>query len=473
MARKPVSNAYKMNPLTQSYAHRISTSAEHQVPEAVESVVVLGFTDTIGVMLAGAREEAVCVLARWALEQGGAPRSRSVCGTPGLPAAQAALINATAAHALDYDDFAFSNHPSAVLVPAILAAADAHPAPVTGATLIRAYAIGYEVWCDVFVRERDLYYDKGWHPTSVLGTLGAAAAASVVWGLDARQCSDALALAASNAGGIFENFGTMAKPYHGGRAASVGVTAAAMARHGLHASASAIEGSRGLLHAFSPLGNVDLERPAPGPDDWSIATRRLNIKKYPVVGAAQRCVDAILALQRQSPVDPASVARIVAHVSERHAAVMPYHLPQDALQAKFSLEYAIVGALVHGAMGFAELQDAMVRDPAAQSLMARVQTVTTDAFEPDWRDAAPFDQVHLHLHDGSMVSTPRVRRATGHADTPLAPHEVHAKFIGCTQHAGLGADSAEALYQSLQRLGQLRSAREIPLPHPAAVENQS
>jgi len=456
--------------LTQAYAQRIATGRARPVPQAVASVAVLGFTDAIGVMLAGAREGAVLALVRWAGEQGGAMQSRSVCGPARLPAMQAALVNATAAHALDYDDFAFSNHPSAVLVPTVLAAADAHGAAVSGATMLRAYAIGYEVWCDVFLRERDLYYDKGWHPTSVLGTLGAAAAASVVWGLDTRQCRDALALAASNAGGIFENFGTMAKPYHGGRAASVGIAAAAMARHGLHASHTAIEGKHGLLRAFSPRGNVDLDRAAPGHDDWQMATRRLNIKKYPVVGAAQRCIDAVLALNRQGAPAPASVRHIVAHVSERHAAVMPCHLPQDALQAKFSLEYAIVGSLLYGAMGFAELQDAMVLNPAVQDLMARVQTVTTDAFEPDWRDAAPFDQVHLHLQDGSTVSTLPIRRATGHADTPLAPEEIHAKFIGCTRHAGLADAAAEALYQSLQRLGQLNSPQEIPLPAPASQE---
>jgi len=460
-----------MTELTQAYAERISTCGGRPLPDDVTSVAVLGFTDAIGVMLAGAREDAVGALARWAAEQGGSAQARSVCGPARLPATQAALVNATAAHALDYDDFAFSNHPSAVLVPAVLAAADAHGAAVSGATMIRAYAIGYEVWCDVFLRERDLYYDKGWHPTSVFGTLGAATAASVVWGLDTRQSRDALALAASNAGGIFENFGTMAKPYHGGRAASVGISAAAMARHGLHASPTAIEGKRGLLRAISPHGNVDLERLAPGPDDWQMATRRLNIKKYPVVGAAQRCIDAVLALHRQGSPDPASVRQIVAHISERHAAVMPYHLPQDALQAKFSLEYAIVGSLVYGAMGFAELQDAMVLNPAVQALMARVQTVTTDTFEPDWRDAAPFDQVHLHLHHGATISTPPIRRATGHADTPLAPEEIRAKFLGCTRHAGLADESAEALYQSLQRLGQLTSVREIPLPAPAGQES--
>lgn len=450
-----------MTALTQAYADRIARAPATAVPPEVAEVAVLGFTDAIGVMLAGAGEEAVRALARWAEEQGGAAQSRCVALTRRCPAAQAALINATAAHGLDYDDFAFSNHPSAVLVPTILAAADAHAAPIPGSTLVRAYAIGYEIWCDAFTREADLYYDKGWHPTAVLGTLGAAAACCVVWGLDADRSRDALALAASNAGGIFENFGTMAKPYHGGRAAAVGVTAAAMARHGLRASATAIEGARGMLRAFSPQGRVDLQRPAPEPGHWQIARRRLNIKKYPVVGAAQRCIDAMLALRRAGAPDPADVERIVAHVSERHAAVMPYHLPQDALQAKFSLEYAVVGTLVHGAMGFDQLQDACVLAPQVQALMARVQTVTTDAYEPDWRDAAPFDQVHLHLRDGTVRSTPPVRRATGHADTPLAPDEIRAKFLGCTRHAGLDDALARALHDDLQRLPTLDDARHL------------
>jgi 2-methylcitrate dehydratase PrpD len=453
-----------MTPLTQAYAKRIADSAYHQVPADVQDVAVLGFTDAVGVMLAGAGEDAVGALARWAQSQGGVAQSRSVAGVARIPAAHAALINATAAHALDYDDFAFSNHPSAVLVPTVLAAADAHPTVVSGATLVRAYAIGYEVWADIFLREKDLYYDKGWHPTAVLGTLGAAAATCVVWGLNMQQSRDALALAASNAGGIFENFGTMAKPYHGGRAASVGITAAAMAAHGLQASPSAIEGRHGLLRAFSPNGNVDLERPAPAPGTWQMAGRRLNIKKYPVVGAAQRGIDAMLALTRQTRIDLTSVVRIVAHVSERHAAVMPYHLPQDALQAKFSLEYALVSALLYGSVAFDELQDARVRAPQAQDLMARVQTVTTDAFEPDWRDAAPFDQVHVHLRDGTVLSTPQVRRATGHADTPLSSGEIHAKFMGCMRHAGVDATAGEAIYQSLQSLCDLPSAGDIPLP---------
>lgn len=185
-------------PLTQAYADFVADSATWAMPPEIQEVVVLGFTDAIGVMLAGARENAVSILTQWALMQGGQSHARVVSCQDALPTAQAALINATAAHALDYDDFAFSNHPSAVLVPTILAVADARPA--SGATMARAYAVGYEVWADLFLREKDLYYDKGWHPTAILGTVGAAAAAAVVQGLSATQTRHALALAASSAG---------------------------------------------------------------------------------------------------------------------------------------------------------------------------------------------------------------------------------------------------------------------------------
>lgn len=452
----------KISPLTRQYAAFVAQSASRPLPAEVCEVATLGFTDAVGVMLAGAREDAVQTLCRWAAGQGGHPHARVVGQTERQGSAQAALINATAAHALDYDDFAFSNHPSAVLVPTILAVADACPVP--GATLARAYAVGYEVWADVFLREKDLYYDRGWHPTSVLGPLGAAAAASVVLGLGEDQVAHALALAASNASGIFENFGTMAKPYHGGRAAMAGVTAAGMAAAGLQASPTALEGRHGLLRAISPYGQVDLSTPMHSGESWRVAALRLNIKKYPVVGAAQRGIEAVLGLNRQQRVLPGEVVRIVAHVSERHAAVMPYHRPQDALQAKFSLEFALACALVHDSVGFAELRDEVVQDPRIQGLMDCVQIQTTDAFEPGWRDAAPFDQVFVHLADGRVLASPQVRRATGHADTPLSAAEVRAKFMGCLAHAGVAPELADALHARLQGLTGLSGPADIPLP---------
>jgi 2-methylcitrate dehydratase PrpD len=143
---------------------------------------------------------------------------------------------------------------------------------------------------------------------------------------------------------------------------------------------------------------------------------------------------------------------------------MPYHLPQNALEAKFSLEFAIASALRHNAVGFNELQDAVVLDPAIQALMRCITLETTSAFEPDWRDAAPFDQVTVHLQNGTTVSTSPVRRATGHADTPLSEGDVHAKFMGCVRHAQIDTAVGEKLYQSLQQLVALADSADIPLP---------
>jgi len=448
--------------LTRRYASFVASAAHCAPPPATLEVARLGFTDCLGVMLAGAQEDAVQCLRRHVQEQGATPRSRIVGSTQRVGAVQAALVNATAAHAMDYDDFAFSNHPSAVLVPTILAVADAHGA--SGQRMAAAYLAGYEVWADLMLREPDLFYDRGWHPTAVLGPIGAAAAAAVVMGLNETMSRHALALAASDSGGVFENFGTMAKPWHGGRAAAAGVNAASLAAGGLSASATAIEGKHGLARALSPQGRVDLDtEPALG-HHWRSAVMRLNIKKYPTVGASQRGIDAVLQLQQREPIDPQRVRKIVAHISERHAAVMPYHLPQDALQAKFSLEFALACALVHRAVGFAQLADSVVRDPLLQQLMACVTIRTTAEFEPGWRDAAPFDVIDFTLDDGREVSTPRVRRASGHADTPLAPPQLWDKFVGCTRHALIPDASARLLFDAAQRLDTLAGVDNIAWP---------
>ena len=445
--------------LTRSYAEFVGAWRSTVFPPASLAVARLGFTDCTAVMLAGRNEDVVRKLQAFVAVQGGRPAARLLLGRQRASMIHAGLVNATAAHALDYDDFAFSCHPSAVLVPVILAAADAVGAG--GACMAAAYLVGYEIWADLMLREKDLYYDQGWHPTAVLGPVGAAAAAAVVLGLDARTAAHALALAASDSGGVFENFGTMAKPWHGGRAAAAGLNAAGLAEAGLAASPSALEGRHGLMRSLSPKGNVDLESPPQLGQRWRSAQMRLNIKKYPTVGASQRAIDAVLALNRRARIDPARVREIIARVSERHLAVMPYHLPQDALQAKFSLEFAIAGALVHDGVGFAELSDAVIRSAPIQRLMALVRVETTAEFEPEWRDAAPYDQVSFVLDDGRLIESPQVRRATGHADTPLGVEELRAKCLGCARHAGVPLAAAGALFDTMQRIEQLGSVAEI------------
>lgn len=464
------STSEAQRPLTRLYARWASQAREADLSPLARETAHLGFVDCLGVALAGAREPVLRRLRDWALAQGGRPLARCLGTSERLSAGVAALVNATAAHALDFDDFAFSNHPSAVLGPAILAAADACGHPVSGARALLAYAVGYEVWADAFVREPDLYYDKGWHPTAVLGTLGAAAAAGVVMGLDEDRMAHALALAASSAGGVFENFGTMAKPMHGGRASSAGVVAAEWAAAGIEASPQALEGGRGMLRAFSPAGRVDLARDFPPEAGPWIARYRLNLKRFPVVGAAQRGIEAMLGWRAQHPgVATSQVRRIVVRVSQRHAAVMPYAMPEDALQAKFSLPFALVCALLRGQVGLRDLDDAWVRDPQLRRLMACVELDLTEDFEPGWRDAAPYDQLWVHLDDGQVLASPQVRRPRGHADLPMEPAQVRAKFLDAAAYGGLSPAQAEATYEAWMALPAQADIRALawPLAEPA------
>ena len=167
--------------------------------------------------------------------------------SPGL----AALANGVAAHSLDYDDMCFVSlaHPSCALVPAILAAGELVHAQPTA--LLDAYVVGFELECRLGnVMNPRHYHQRGWHCTSSIGTLGAAAAAARVLGLDAHAVQHALGIAASSACGLKENIGSMVKPLHAGMAARNGVMAARLAQRGFTASPHAIDGPQGYLAAM-------------------------------------------------------------------------------------------------------------------------------------------------------------------------------------------------------------------------------
>ena len=447
--------------LTQQIADYIVGISALRLSDKALQVVRLGFTDAAAVMLAGRGEAVTRISHRLMRDDPGRPRSR-VCLTherarPG----QAALVGAVSAHSMDLDDYAFSNHPSAVLVPTILAVADAVGA--TGASMAAAYVAGYEVWGNLMRREPDHLHSKGWHPTAVFGPIAAAAAVSVLMGLDRVQARNAVALSASFAGGVMANFGTMCKPLHAGRAAQAGVQAAELARAGIEAGATALESPVGLMRALSPAGRVDLSTPLPAAGQAGLIEKLgLNIKKYPTVGASQRTIDALLGLCQRETIDPAQLDLAIALVSEKHAAVMPFHQARTALEAKFSLEFVVAASLLRGKVGLSELQDDFVASEPVQSLMRKVRIETTAESDPDYPGAAPADFVRLQLADGRELVTDRIRRATGHADLPLSSAQLWDKFWDCAQLAQVSEPLASRLFQAMQRIDALAGSEDIP-----------
>jgi len=218
-------------------------------PPAARSIAARAFLDTVGVILAGVPEEASRIVRDVVAEEHGA--GATVIGTTMLASpSNAALANGTAAHALDFDDMCFVSlaHPSAPLVPACIAAAE--PVAASGRAVLDAYFIGFEIEARLGRVMNPRHYERGWHCTSTLGTIGAAAACGRLLGLDASAAARALAIAASEASGLKENFGTMVKPLHAGLAARNGVLAALLAKRGMTASAQALDGAQGFLHAF-------------------------------------------------------------------------------------------------------------------------------------------------------------------------------------------------------------------------------
>ncbi len=236
--------------------------------------------DCLGVMLAGSLEPSARILQDVALAEGGSPLCTIVGTGRRSGAVWAALCNGTAAHALDFDDtnFTLLGHPSAPVLAAGLAAGEL--ALADGQALVHAFLLGFEVETTLAAVINPEHYDHGWHATCTLGTLGAAAAAARLLGLDTPQIRTALAVAASQSSGLKENFGTMTKPFHAGHAARSGVLAALLAREGWTASEQALEGPQGFFNVLG-AGSRRLEALDTLGAPWKILSSGVAVKPYP------------------------------------------------------------------------------------------------------------------------------------------------------------------------------------------------
>lgn len=446
-----------MTGLTRQLAEFVSALAFEKLPQTAIETAKRGAIDTVGVMFAG-RDEPV---ARFAAElaAAGAGGDARVAFDRGFAHSQdAALANGTAAHALDYDDVALEGHPSVVLVPTILA--EGERVRASGRDLIAAYVAGYETWGELLDREDDQHHGKGWHPTAVFGTVAAAAAAARLARLDPARTVNALGIAASLAGGLVANFGSMTKPFQAGRAAQSGILAARLAGRGMTASPDALEHPSGFLRAFSPAGRVRVDGELAAGRDWHIVRQGLNVKRYPVCYALHRAIDGMLAIRSRRPIPGEQVAEIEVTLGRTQMVPLREHRPRGALEAKFSAEFAMASALVAGRVGMGELTHEFVNQAAVQALIPKVRVTPVDEADPEDPLFAPSDVVRVKLNDGSTVEGEAVRYARGHARNPIGLDELHAKFRDCVGNA-LPPDVSARLFERLSRLEAQVSAAAL------------
>ena len=413
--------------------------------------------DTLGVALAGSREESARAVAAWLADQDGRPEAVVLGRALRLPAADAALANGTAAHALDFDDVSLPmrGHPSAPLLPAVLALGEASGS--SGRDILTAFVLGFEVEAKLGRAIGGPHYALGWHATSTLGTLGAAAACARLLRLDAGRTQMALGIAASLASGLQQNFGSMTKPLHAGWAARSGVVAAQLAARGFSADARALDGPSGFLRAMSGGAEPDLTPLDALGEPLEIVSPGVGVKLYPCCYATHRAIDAALELRAGNGIAPGDVAGVRVEVNRGGLMPLRAQPPVTGLEGKFSLEYCLAAALIDGAVGLDAFSDEAVRRPAARDLVSRVRI--EEGAQAGEFPIGGYAEVRIALRDGVEYGA-RVYVPRGDPSRPLVWEELAAKFRDCAGVA-LAAGDVDAALGLIERLEGLEDVRGL------------
>ncbi|MDQ1105692.1 MmgE/PrpD family protein [Nocardioides zeae] len=408
--------------------------------EGAAPIVGRSLVDTVGVAVAGAGRLGEGVLERLLVAHGSPGAGPAFLLSTGERGAvlSAALCNATAAHVLDFDDVshAVRGHPSAVLIPALLAQSE--ETDVSGAEFVAAFEVGLQVAAALLAGVGPTHYADGWHATSTFGTIATAAAASRLLRLDEGQAAEALGLAASFAAGSRANFGTMTKPLHAGHAAQWGLFAARAAGAGFTANPDQLESQTGFLRLHGERDVAGALDTLHGPRVLT-SDRGLNVKKYPCCYFAHRAIEATIGLRER--VRTEDVERIEVTVPPGATAALTFDAPRTGLAAKFSGPFLVASALLDGAVRFATFDAAQRSRADVADLGRRVrwsESATPPYGPPEWSEGYAVVVAHLR---GGETACARVDVPRGDCRDPLGQAELWAKFADCVDGCELpGAD---------------------------------
>jgi 2-methylcitrate dehydratase PrpD len=427
---------------------RFAAEARYEeIPKPALEAARLAVLDWWGVTVAGA-EEPVARILRETVEPPAGPASILGIDRTTAPLS-AALLNGTAAHALDYDDvtLALPGHLTAPLVPGLLAVAEARG--LGGRDLVTALVVGVEVASRAARMLAPGHYRAGWHATTTLGRLGGAAAAARALQLDPARLDMAVGLAAAQASGIQESFGSMAKPFQVGRAAADGLLSALAAEAGL-TGARAILDSEGWARRLSPDRTPARLTEGLG-QRWAVT--ELLFKRYPCCFGTHAAVAALLAL-RLPRETAGGIERVDLTVGPTTLQVANQREPRTGLAGKFSMGYCAAAALLRGHVREDDFADAAVREPAVQALAARVH-LTADPTLDETRARAV-----VHLAGGDR----REHAADLAADDPDGIRRALAEKFQSLVAPRRGDAEAARLAAAIGVLDELDDIRELARP---------
>ena len=413
--------------------------------------------DCLGVMLAGSTQEVGRLIIGFARSWGENALSSVISGGFRTSPAQAALVNGTLGHALDYDDDSDTTiaHPTVTMLPGVLALGEDK---ASGRDVLEAYIVGVEVAARMGSVLLPHHYDKGWHATATLGTIGSTAASAKMLKLGVNHTKTAFGIAASEASGLKSNFGTMVKPLHAGSAAAKGVTAALLAQSGFTANQDIFEGPHGFIRMFAGRNDRRRNRVAEGlGTSFDIVSPGINIKKYPCCYQTHAAIDAVLHLVKENGLTPEDVKTIRCGVHEVTPTTLIHPDPVTGLEAKFSLPYCLAVALVTGYVRMKDFQDDSVLRPDIRKHMGKVEMYV----HPKLRGRAMLTAaiVDVETHDGRTLSH-RVDKPSGSGRSPLSWEALVSKFTDCAPLV-LDTSDSDSVVEAIRTLDKLSSIKPL------------
>lgn len=458
--------------ITQEIASYVARARARDIREDVVRLARGFILDGLGVALAGSTDECSRIVQNQIRRSGGRKEAMILGTILAVPAAKAALANGVAGHAMDYDDTQLSTskeavyglltHPTTPVLAAALALGETER--ISGKEFLLAYLLGVEVECRIADAIHPRHYQSGFHSTATMGGLGAAMAAGKLLGLKEDGLRRALGMAASMASGLRENFGTMTKPLHAGRAAENGVNAALLARDGFTAAENILEARRGFFNATAG-GFEESKISGRLGKPYFMEQPGISIKPYPSGSLSHPAQDLILDLVKEHDLKAADIERIEVGTNSNVPNALIYPMPRNALEGKFSIPFCMAIAVLERKAGIAQFQDRKVRDRRVIDLMKRVTLYIDDELE-----RLGYDQVRsrlrITLKSGRVIEN-RYDVARGHPEKPMTWEELVEKFCDCAALI-LPDRKAEQVVAHVERIEKLQTLR--PLLNALAVK---
>lgn len=460
MQRKSVAEGHHRES-TRSLAELILGLRFEDIPDEVVNRAVQSTLDFFGVSIGASQHPLVGKMVRVSAALGSPAQTTVIGRKERRDALWAALINGSMAHILDFDDTHFPTilHGYAPILSACLALSEALPnvcddgsgmGKISGKELIVAFVAGYETSARVALSVHPSHYDRGWHVTGTAGVFGASVACGKLLRLDVDRMVHALGIAASQASGLREMFGTMTKPFHAGKAAQNGLLAALLAREGFTSSKRSLEAERGFCHVMSD--DPHLDRLTEGwASKWEILSS--GFKPYPCGVVTHPAIDGVISLRQKYALDYRRVTSVRAKCHPLVLELTGKSEPQTGLEGKFSIYHCLAVALVDGIVAPSSFTDGRVGDAEIKKVRNLV-TVTVD-------DSLGEDQAEVAIElEGGHVIKEFVEHASGTPERPLTAIELERKFSALvSDHPDLEALNIDRLKRDIFGIHKLNDIR--------------